>query len=363
MQSSQYEITEAHGAWTSSAPAYLSAHQSVERLRLEAIKENLAKYETMCNDIGREKMEMAERGLVSILSWEIDEEVNGFLAAEGNRRATGSEGASLSASTTRASEMGQVQPSYSAPPPSQQQQAPISADRQVAPAFAPSTFLGAPEREATPSIHSVQSRNSHSGKSGGGLFSSFKKKVKPGLNRNRSSSHGNNTYGNLDSSRNIPTRQMSQHPQDTSDGSSSYRGPREDETEALSTRAMSTDSTDYPASTTSNSNKRSSFLPGMLRRKNSVSKQSSPAPIRTNSSSNARVGGLLSPPTEERVSSPVIEDFTPTPTRESTNPFDRPNTSMNGNSQQVSESSDLSRCSLDLDASSLIDRFTKQWCR
>lgn len=244
LQSSHYEITEAHGEWTRSGPAYLSAYQHVERSRLEAIKENLAKYETMCNDLGREKMEMAERGLVSILSWEIEEDVNAFLASEGNRRATGSDGAGLSNSQGRPSEMGQVEPAYTSPP-----QSAVSERQQIAPALAPSTFLAPAERESTPSIHSVQSRNSHSGKSSGGLFSSFKSKLKPGLNRNRSSSHGNSSYGNLDSSRQTPNRpEMAEN---------SYRPSREDDTENLSNRAMSSDSTDYPASTTRDNGKSS----------------------------------------------------------------------------------------------------------
>lgn len=291
----------------SQAPAYFSASQAVDRARLEAIKENIAKYETLCNDLGRDKMELAERGLVSVFGWEVDEDMNLFLASEGNRRAPVAGEASLSSSRNSQLPPPPVdEPAYAAPPIEQN-------NRQVAPALAPDSFLGTPERERAPSIHSQQSRT---GKSGG-LFSSLTKKLKPGMSRNRSSSQSN-SYGNLNNpSSASPARQTAQD----------YRPPADDESENLDTRAMSSDSNDYPSS---QSSKRSSFLPGMMRRKNSVSKN---PPPRQNSTQ-GRVGGMLSPPTEESRMSPELE--TPTSTAQSTNPFDRP-TSMFVNGSQADQ--------------------------
>lgn len=48
------------------APAYLNAAQKVEAGRLEEIQQNLAKYETLCSDLAREKMELSEQSLLKV---------------------------------------------------------------------------------------------------------------------------------------------------------------------------------------------------------------------------------------------------------------------------------------------------------
>jgi hypothetical protein len=52
----------------------------------------------MHNDIGRERMELAERGLVDLLSYEVDKDMRQFVESQGGRSDTS---ASLAASDER----------------------------------------------------------------------------------------------------------------------------------------------------------------------------------------------------------------------------------------------------------------------
>jgi hypothetical protein len=60
LASTQDDLSSTLASWLSTAPNYLKAVQSADKARLEAIKENLAKYETLVSDLGREKMEAGE---------------------------------------------------------------------------------------------------------------------------------------------------------------------------------------------------------------------------------------------------------------------------------------------------------------
>jgi hypothetical protein len=60
LASTQDDLSATLASWLSTAPNYLKAVQSADKARLEAIKENLAKYETLVSDLGREKMEAGE---------------------------------------------------------------------------------------------------------------------------------------------------------------------------------------------------------------------------------------------------------------------------------------------------------------
>jgi hypothetical protein len=51
----------------------------------------LTVFETLQNDLGRERMEVAERGLAAILSWEVEQEMTEFISREGFKSSGGAE--------------------------------------------------------------------------------------------------------------------------------------------------------------------------------------------------------------------------------------------------------------------------------
>jgi ABC-type transporter Mla subunit MlaD len=57
LASNQDDLSTALAGWLNAAPNYLKAVQHADKARLDAIKENMAKYETLVSDLGRERME------------------------------------------------------------------------------------------------------------------------------------------------------------------------------------------------------------------------------------------------------------------------------------------------------------------
>jgi hypothetical protein len=86
VNASQADLARIANSWSSAAPRIFATYQSVDRSRLELLKECLAKYETMHNDIGRERMELAEKGLVDLLSYEVDNDMRQFVGKQGGGR-------------------------------------------------------------------------------------------------------------------------------------------------------------------------------------------------------------------------------------------------------------------------------------
>jgi len=225
-------------------------------------------------------MELAEKGLIAVLAWEVDEDMNSFIALHQTR--LGGSVMSEVAQDRSASSRTNATPAPAVSAPVSQY---------------PSGTLhpGSMEREPTPSIHSIQSRHSFSSSrqhnntgggpsssSGGGGGGGFLSKLKPKLNRARSSSQSN-SYGNLDASSSQPTTASRYNTQQTSSDRDTLT-QRDDETESLSARALSQDGSDYTPSTTSSAKKRHSILPGLMRRRSVSTKPaaSSAAPIRQN---------------------------------------------------------------------------------
>ena len=170
LETSQDELNMSYAQWLSSAPAYLHTVQKAERSRLEQIKENLAKYETLQSDLGRERMEMAERGLMSFIAWEFDDDIQTFLLRSGSARAT----------TTLSTERGQGTAGRT---PTEDRRASVSSYQRQAPSIM--------------SDHSSSQQPAQKG----GFLSTLSSKIKgPGLSRTRSSSHSIPGYGNLDDS-------------------------------------------------------------------------------------------------------------------------------------------------------------------
>ena len=77
--------TSAENAWRSHLPQYLPQYQQLDYARLTTIKELLTAFETLQNDLGRERMEAAERGLEACLLWEVEQELTDFISKEGFR--------------------------------------------------------------------------------------------------------------------------------------------------------------------------------------------------------------------------------------------------------------------------------------
>ena len=75
----------AENAWRNHLPAYLPQYQQLDHARLNTIKELLTAFETLQNDLGRERMEAAERGLEACLLWEVEQELTEFISKEGFR--------------------------------------------------------------------------------------------------------------------------------------------------------------------------------------------------------------------------------------------------------------------------------------
>ena len=274
LMAAQNDLNTAHASWVASAPSYLKTAQQVDKARLEGIKENLAKYQTMQNDLGRERMELAERGLNAVFAWEIEEDMQAFVNVEGGRKAMqvdGMENDVSAPSRSRAGEFGQTsasdgRPSIQVSTPAQSTEIPRQS-RDVEPA---------------PSIHSVQSS------SRGGGSSSFFSKMKPSLNRKRSSSHPN-AYGNLENP--PPSFQQQSNNQSltpnarhanrnlvgsgttASDDASVSDLGREDETEALAAPPTASNGAAYSSSTPTKS-KRDSFIPSLMRRRSTATKES-----------------------------------------------------------------------------------------
>lgn len=62
----QSDVDDMQDSWMQTAPSYLNAAQRAEVGRLEEIQQNLAKYETLCSDLAREKMELSESSLMKV---------------------------------------------------------------------------------------------------------------------------------------------------------------------------------------------------------------------------------------------------------------------------------------------------------
>lgn len=75
--------TNAENAWRSQLPGYLQQYQQLDYARLTSVKELLTAFETLQNDLGRERMEAAERGLEACLLWEVGQELTEFISKEG----------------------------------------------------------------------------------------------------------------------------------------------------------------------------------------------------------------------------------------------------------------------------------------
>lgn len=66
MNKLQADIDQIQESWMNEAPAYISAVQRAETMRLESIQQNLAKYETLVSDLARERMELSEASLLKV---------------------------------------------------------------------------------------------------------------------------------------------------------------------------------------------------------------------------------------------------------------------------------------------------------
>ncbi|KAK4048401.1 hypothetical protein OIV83_004747 [Microbotryomycetes sp. JL201] len=187
----QSQLATLGSSLTSALPAFLSQSQSLEEAHVTLLKEKLVVAGTASSDLGRERMEMGERLLNSVLGVDEQVEMQTWALRESMRAGsqTGPAGDSQTGPGTALSEFGttsvredsimeepMAQPSRPVPPASRVTQPTGQSRTNPAPPPAP---LPLPTPSTTPS------------KSGGrGLKSLFK--------RDKSSSAPSSKYGNLD---------------------------------------------------------------------------------------------------------------------------------------------------------------------
>ena len=84
LQAAEADLQRATRMWRSTVgPSLFVSHAQVDSVRLEGVKEQLAKYATMQSDIARERLEAAERALVDVIGWEVDEDAAEWMRREG----------------------------------------------------------------------------------------------------------------------------------------------------------------------------------------------------------------------------------------------------------------------------------------
>lgn len=286
----QSQLSSLENQWSSNlAPQYLSTYQNVDYARLNSIKEILTIFETASNDLGRERMESAERGLEAILTqWEVEQEISEWLSREGFKG--GRNGSrNTTSNPVRTPNIAVESPStndfgMAAPRSNNIDAGGLSPSRPRAETMQSSrsqTSNGRPSSIASSSRGGREQEESGGRSKSGGLFSALKvgkldrrKSVAP---RQGLQSNNNETQERLSDASLAAGR--------SSEGSFSARPGSNSRERQLSTRSIASSSDDGAQNQTGRRSNRDSFMPSFFGKKRGMNAQeaipesTSPSPL------------------------------------------------------------------------------------